>query len=414
MTTLALDNLSTAAATPAARAWSLELEGAFEVLAHARALERRGRDIAHLAIGEPDFATPAHIVEAAVRALRDGDTRYAPPAGIPALREAIAASLQDRAVLATTEQVVVTPGAKAALCCTMLCAISPGDEVLVPDPGFPAYRSLVRFAGGTAVSYGLNADADFAPDLEEMVARITPRTRALILNAPQNPTGSSVTPDLLDRIARLAVHHDLLVISDEIYGRLVYGPGLTCAPSIAAVPAAAGRVVIIDGLSKTYAMTGWRLGFAVLPPPLAERAIAFAVNAYSCVPPFVQRAALAAVTGPQGCVREMVATLGRRRMILLNELTGIAGVVCRPPAGAFYLYADVGTLLARTGLTTDRLAARLLDDAGVATIPGTAFGERGGGYLRLSFAGAERDLVEGGGRLRAFVERLNANSEKMT
>ena len=414
MTTLAPDNISTASATPAARAWSLELEGAFEVLARARALERSGRDIAHLAIGEPGFATPTHIVEAGVRALRDGDTRYAPPAGIPALRETIAASLQDRGVLAASEQVVVTPGAKAALCCTILCAISPGDEVLVPDPGFPAYRSLVRFAGGTAVSYGLGADADFAPDPDEVAARITPRTRAQILNAPHNPTGSSVTPDILGRIAELAARHDLLVISDEIYGRLVYEAGLTRAPSIAALPEMAARTVIIDGLSKTYAMTGWRLGFAVVPPVLAERVIALAVNAYSCVAPFVQRAGLAALTGPQECVREMVATLRRRRALLLDAMTGISGILCRPPAGAFYLYADVGTLLTRFYLTTDRLAARLLDEAGVATIPGTAFGERGDGYLRLSFAGAERDLAEGGRRVRTFVEALDANSEKLS
>jgi aspartate/methionine/tyrosine aminotransferase len=414
MTTLALDNISTASATPAARAWSLELEGAFEVLARARALERRGRDIAHLAIGEPDFATPAHIVEAGARALRDGDTRYAPPAGIPALREAIAASLRDREVLAEPEQVVVTPGAKAALCCTILCAISPGDEVLVPDPGFPAYRSLVRFAGGCPVSYGLNRGADFAPDVDEIAARITPRTRALILNAPHNPTGSSVTPDLLIRIAQLAARHDLLVISDEIYGRLVYDARLTRAPSIAALPEMTARTVIIDGLSKTYAMTGWRLGFAVLPPALAERVIAMVVNAYSCVPPFVQRAGLAAITGPQECVREMVATLRRRRALLLDDMIDIPGIRCRPPAGAFYLYADVGTLLTRTGLTTDGLAARLLDDAGVATLPGTAFGQRGDGYLRLSFAAGERDLVEGARRIRACVEALDANWEKLS
>lgn len=414
MTTLAFDHRSTASATPAARAWSLELEGAFEVLARARALEREGRDVAHLAIGEADFATPAHIVGAGVRALRGGDTRYAPPAGIPALREAIATSLEDRGALAEPGQVVVTPGAKAALCCTILCAISPGDEVLIPDPGFPAYRSLVRFAGGIAVGYGLDPNARFTPNVDEIAARITPRTRALILNAPHNPTGGSVTSDLLDRIAELAVRHDLLVISDEIYGRLVYDAGLACAPSIAAVPGLGARTVIIDGLSKSYAMTGWRLGFAVLPPSLAERVIALAVNAYSCVSPFVQRAGIAAITGPQECVHQMVATLCRRRALLLDAMTDIPGIVCRPPAGAFYLYADVGELLTRTNLTTDRLATRLLDEAGVATIPGTAFGNRGEGYLRLSFAGAERDLKEGARRIRAFVEVLDANPENLS
>jgi aspartate/methionine/tyrosine aminotransferase len=319
--------------------------------------------------------------------------------------------LQDRGVLAGPEQVVVTPGAKAALCCTILCAISPGDEVLVPDPGFPAYRSLVRFAGGVAVSYGLDPNAHFSADVDEIAERITPRTRALILNAPHNPTGGSVTPGILDRVAQLAARHDLLVISDEIYGRLVYDVDSSSAPSIAALPEMAARTVIIDGLSKTYAMTGWRLGFAMLPPPLAERVTALAVNAYSCVAPFVQRAGIAALVGPQECVQAMVATLRRRRALLLDEMTGIPGILCRPPAGAFYLYADVGPLLTGAGLTTDVLAARLLDEAGVATIPGTAFGDRGEGYLRLSFAGAERDLAQGGRRIRAFVEALDATSE---
>jgi aspartate aminotransferase len=399
---------------PAARTWTLELEGAFEVLARARALEQSGRDIAHLAIGEPTFDTPAHIVEAAVRALRDRDTRYAPPAGIPALRDAIAASLRDRGAVAAAEQVVVTPGGKAALCCTILCAIEPGDEVLVPDPGFPAYRSLVRFAGGTAVGYGLDATAGFAPDVEELAARITPRTRALVLNAPQNPTGGSVTPELLYRIAELAAQHDLLVISDEVYGQLVYEDGVARAPSIAAIPDIAAQTVIIDSFSKTYAMTGWRLGFAVLPPTLAERVTALAVNAYSCVPPFVQRAGMAALTGPQECVGELVATLRRRRALLLAELGDVTGIVCRAPAGAFYLYADVRGLLARTGLTTDELAARLLDEGGVATIPGTAFGDRGAGYLRLSFAAADHDIARGAHRIRAFADTVDTITEDLS
>jgi aspartate/methionine/tyrosine aminotransferase len=414
MTSLAAPNSFTAYSTPATRAWSLELEGAFEVLARARVLERQGRDIAHLAIGEPAFATPPHIVDEAVRALRDGDTRYAPPAGIPALREAIAESLQDRGIATTPAQVVITPGAKSALCCTILCSVSPGDEVLVPDPGFPAYRSLVRFAGGIAVEYALDADAGFAPDVDDIAARITPRTRALILNAPHNPTGGSVTREMLARIAELAARHDLLVISDEVYGRLVYGDGLTRAPSIGALPEADARTILIDGFSKAYAMTGWRLGFAVLPPALAERATAFAVNAYSCVAPFVQRAGVAALTGPQECVESLVAALRERRAQLLNELTGCRGMVCRPPAGAFYVYADITTVLTEHDVTTEALATRLLEDAGVATLPGTAFGDRGVGYLRLSFAGTDRDVVEGARRIRAFVDALDHTSENLS
>ena len=414
MTILAAPNSFTSPSTPAARAWSLELEGAFEVLARARALEREGRDIAHLAIGEPAFATPPHIVDAAVRALRDGDTRYAPPAGIATLREAIAASLGDRGIVTTPAQVVVTPGAKSALCCAILCCVSPGDEVLVPDPGFPAYRSLVRFADGITVGYGLDARAGFAPDVDDIAARITSRTRALILNAPHNPTGGSVTPAILTRIAELAARHDLLVISDEVYGRLVYDEGLTNAPSIAALAEADTQTIIIDGFSKTYAMTGWRLGFAVLPPVLAERAIAFAVNAYSCVPPFVQRAGVTALTGPQECVEALVTALRERRAQLLNELIGVRGMLCQPPAGAFYVYADVSRLLREHEMTTEALAARLLEDAGVATLPGTAFGDRGVGYLRLSFAGTDRDVVEGARRIRAFVDGLDTQSEALS
>ena len=414
MTALGFDNTLIPSATLAPGVWSLEFEGAFSVLARAHALERAGREVAHLAIGEPDFATPPHIVEAAVRALRNGDTRYVPPAGVPALREAIATFLQDRGVAASFEQVVVTPGTKAAICCTILCTVSPGDEVLVPDPGFSAYRSLVRFAGGVPVGYGLDQEAGFTPDVDEIADRITPRTRTLILNAPHNPTGGSVTAEILERIGELAVRHDLLVISDEIYGRLVYDDGVTLAPSIGAVPGCEGRTVIVDGFSKSYAMTGWRLGFAAVPPALAERLTAFAVNAYTCVAPFVQRAGIAALTGPQDCVRAMVETLTRRRTLLLDGVRGIPGFGSRAPSGAFYLYADVSELLERTGLTTDAFAARLLDDAGVATIAGTTFGDRGAGYLRLSFAGPEADLERGARWIREFVDALERAGKEVS
>jgi aspartate aminotransferase len=410
MSNYSIGTIASQPLAPAARTWTLELEGAFEVLARARVLEEAGRSIAHLAIGEPDVDTPAHIVEAGVRALRERDTRYAPPAGIAALREAIAASLRDRGAMATAEQVVVTPGGKAALCCALLSTIEPDDEVLVPDPGFPAYRSLVRFAGGAAVGYGLDATAGFVPDVDELDACVTPRTRALVLNSPHNPTGGTMTPDAVCRIAEIAARHDLLVISDEVYSRLVYDDGVARAPSIAAIPDVAARTVLIDSFSKTYAMTGWRLGFAVLPPTLAERVTALAVNAFSCVPPFVQRAGVAALTGPQECVGELVTTLRRRRALLLAELSDIPGVLCRALAGAFYLYIDVRGLLARRNLTTEALAAQLLE-AGVATVPGTAFGDRGAGYLRLSFAAADHELERGAHRIRAFADRIGATSE---
>lgn len=414
MTALGFDNTLVQSATLAPGVWSLEFEGAFSVLARAHALERAGRAVAHLAIGEPDFPTPPHIIEEAMRALRDGDTRYVPPAGIPALRQAIATFLEARGVRASVDQIVVTPGAKAAICCTILCTVSPGDEVLVPDPGFSAYRSLVRFAGGVPVGYGLNREAAFSPDVDEIADRITPRTRALVLNAPHNPTGGSVTPEILERIGELAARHDLLVISDEIYGQLVYDEGVTFAPSIGAVPGCEGRTVIIDGFSKSYAMTGWRLGFAAVPLALAERVTAFAVNSFTCVAPFVQRAGIAALTGSQECVRAIVETLTRRRTLLLDGLRGIPGFGSRAPSGAFYLYADVSELLERTGLTTDAFAARLLDDGDVATIAGTTFGDRGAGYLRLSFAGPEADLERGARGIRAFVNALETAEKEVS
>jgi len=383
--------------TPAKRVRALSGEGAFEVLVAARRLENDGQHVVHLEIGEPDRATPHHVVEAGVQALHDGHTRYVDPAGLPALRDAIATSLAWRGVRGSAaENVVVVPGAKPMIFYALLAVLEPGDEVLVPDPGFPIYASVVRFAGAVPVSYpGL--------DVARLAALITPRTRALVVNLPANPTGAVATPDALSAIATLAQRHDLAVVSDEVYGRIRYDRR---ADSIAALPGMLDRTVIVDSFSKTYSMTGWRLGFGVVPAALVERVTKLVVNGTSCTPPFVQLAGLAALTGSQDCVAAAVGRYERRRDWLVDALNDLPGVHCSPPEGAFYAFPDVREIEARSGLTTEQLAARLLEVHGVAVLPGTAFGPGGAGSLRLSFATADDDLEVALGRIRDCVSDL--------
>src|SRR5438132_4477432 len=381
---------------PASRVTALSGEGAFEVLRAARQLEDAGRHVVHLEIGEPDWATPPHVVEAAVRALHDGNTRYVNPAGLPALRDAIASSLAWRGVRVPSENIVVVPGAKPMLFYALLAVLEPGDEVLVPDPGFPIYPSVVRFAGAVPVSYpGL--------DVARLAALITPRTRALVVNLPANPTGAVATPDALTHMATLAQRHDLAIVSDEVYGRIRYDRR---ADSVAALPGMLDRTVIVDSFSKTYSMTGWRLGFGVVPAALVERVTKLVVNGTSCTPPFVQLAGLAALTGSQDCVAAAVGRYQRRRDWLVDALNELPGVHCSPPEGAFYAFPDVREIETRTGLTTEQLAARLLEVHGVAVLPGTAFGPGGAGRLRLSFATADEDLEVALRRIRECVSDL--------
>lgn len=388
-------------AVPAARATALSGEGAFAVLEAARRLEAAGRHVVHLEIGEPDATTPQHVIEAGVRALRDGHTRYVAPAGLPALREAIAASLVDRGVRASADRVVIVPGAKPMLLYAVLALVEPGDEVLVPDPGFPIYPSIVRFAGGIPVRYPL--DAADGVDVAGLASRIGPRTRALVVNLPGNPTGGVAPPDAVAAIADLALRHDLSVISDEVYGRIRYdGP----SDSIAALPGLGERTVIVDSFSKTYAMTGWRLGFGVLPEALVERVTTLVINGTSCTPPFVQLAGLAALTGSQQSVAETVTRLARRRDWLVDGLNGLPGVRCARPGGALYAFPDFRMIEERAGLSTERLAARLLEEHGVAVLPGTGFGPGGAGHLRLSFAVSVTDLDRALERLRDCVSDL--------
>ena len=387
---------------PASRVNALSGEGAFEVLAAARRLEDAGRHVVHLEIGEPGGATPPHVVEAGVRALHDGHTRYVDPPGLPALRDAIAASLAWRGVGgATAESVVVVPGAKPMVFYALLSVLEPGDEVLVPDPGFPIYPSVVRFAGAVPVGYPLDAAGDV--DLARLGALIRPRTRALVVNLPGNPTGGVASPGALSAIATLAQRHDLTVISDEVYGRIRYDRR---ADSIAALPGMLERTVIVDSFSKTYSMTGWRLGFGVLPAALVERVTMLVVNGTSCTPPFVQLAGLAALTGSQESMTAAVERFERRRDWLVDGLNGLPGVRCARPGGAFYAFPDVRKIEQRAGLSTEHLAARLLDVHGVAVLPGTAFGPGGAGHLRLSFATSPADLDIALERIRECVSDL--------
>ncbi len=387
---------------PASRLSTLSGEGAFEVLVAARRLEAAGRHVVHLQIGEPDGATPPHVVEAAVRALHDGQTRYVNPAGLPALRDAIARSLAWRGVHGTTaENIVVVPGAKPMVFYALLAVLEPGDEVLVPDPGFPIYPSVVRFAGAVPVRYPLDALGGLNP--EGLAPLIGPRTRALVVNLPGNPTGGVATPDALHAITELALRHDLIVISDEVYGRIRYDGG---ADSIASLPGMLDRTVIVDSFSKTYAMTGWRLGFGVLPAALVERVTMLVVNGTSCTPPFVQLAGLAALTGPQDAVTAAVARFEGRRDWLVDGLNGLPGIRCTRPEGAFYAFPDVRQVEERSGLSTRELATRLLDEYGVALLPGTDFGPGGAGHLRLSFAVSPADLDLALDRIRECVSDL--------
>jgi len=387
---------------PASRLNALSGEGAFEVLVAARRLEAAGRQVIHLQIGEPDGATPPHVVEAAVRALHDGQTRYVNPAGLPALRDAIAASLAWRGVRGPgAEHIVVVPGAKPMVFYALLAVLEAGDEVLVPDPGFPIYPSVVRFAGAVPVRYPLDDLGGL--DAERLAPLIGPRTRALVVNLPGNPTGGVATTHALHAIAELALRHDLVVISDEVYGRIRYDGR---SDSIAALPGLLERTIIVDSFSKAYNMTGWRLGFGVLPATLVERVTTLVVNGTSCTPPFVQLAGLAALTGPQDAVTATVARLERRRDWLVDGLNGLPGIRCPRPVGAFYAYPDVRQVEERAGLSTRELAARLLEEYGVAVLPGTDFGPGGAGHLRLSFAVPPAELDLALERIRECVSDL--------
>jgi len=371
----------------AERMGRLGTESAFEVLARAKALEAAGKHVIHLEIGEPDFPTATHIADAAVEALRSGQTHYVPAPGIPALRAAVAAFLDATGRLrgVSPDRVVVTPGAKPIMFFSILALCGAGDEVLYPDPGFPMYESIAAFAGATPVPVPLREANGFRIDVAELASLITPRSKLLILNSPHNPCGSALTREDCAAIAELALRHDLVVLSDEVYWALRYGGEHA---SVLEFDGMESRTILLDGWSKTYAMTGWRLGFGVFPESLVEPVTRLAINSVSCTSAFSQYAAIAALEGPQDGVTDMVAEFRRRRDVITAGLNAIPGVSCLVPDGAFYAFPNITA----TGVPASRLAERLLNEAGVACLAGTAFGGWGEGFLRLSYANSVANI----------------------
>lgn len=370
----------------AARMGRLGTESAFEVLARARALERQGRDIVHLEIGEPDFDTPAHIKEAAKQALDAGATHYGPSAGLPELREAIAKHVAEtRGVPVSPEQVVVTPGAKPIMFFTIMALVGAGDEVIYPNPGFPIYESVINFVGGVPVPIPLREEQGFGFDLELFERRVSSKTKLIIINSPQNPTGGVLDRGQIERIAALALERGIPVLADEIYRQFLYDGEFV---SILGVPGMHAQTVLLDGFSKSYAMTGWRLGYGVMPTDLAEHVTRLMVNSASCTASFVQLAGVAALQGDQTPVARMVAEFRRRRDLFVDGLNRLPGVRCARPRGAFYAFPNI----TGTGRSSAEVAERLLADAGVAALSGTAFGAHGEGYLRFSYAASEANL----------------------
>jgi aspartate/methionine/tyrosine aminotransferase len=384
----------------AERMGRLGTESAFEVLARARALERQGREIVHLEIGEPDFDTPTHIKEAAKRALDANATHYGPSAGLPELREAIAKhTAETRGVPVSPEQVVVTPGAKPIMFFTILALVGRGDEVIYPNPGFPIYESVVHFVGGVPVPIPLREEQDFGFDLALLEQRVSSRTKLIIINSPENPTGGVLDRGQIERIARLATERNIPVLTDEIYRQFLYEGEFV---SFYAQPGMHTRAILLDGFSKSYAMTGWRLGYGVMPADLAEHVTRLMVNSNSCTASFVQLAGVAALQGDHTPVTRMVAEFKRRRDLLVDGLNRLPGVRCRRPRGAFYVFPNI----TGTGRPSAEVAERLLQEAGVAVLSGAAFGAHGEGYLRISYANSESNLGKALERMRPLFESM--------
>lgn len=383
----------------AKRMGRLGTETAFEVLARARELERQGREVVHLEIGEPDFDTPSNIVEAGIRALREGFTHYTPSAGLDTLRDAIAVDQSSRKkVAARAENVVVTPGAKPIMFYIMLALLEADDEVIYPNPGFPIYESMINFLGAKGIPIGfVESEGSFRWDAEAALEKIGPRTKLMILNNPSNPVGCLSSDEDLGRLARAAIENDVFVLSDEIYSRILYGGTFT---SIASFPGMQERTCILDGFSKTYAMTGWRLGYGVMPEWLAIAIARLATNCNSCTATFVQLAGVEALTGPQDEIAAMADEFRRRRDFIVPALNAIPGISCVMPDGAFYVFPSIQA----TGMTSRQAADLLLYEAGVATLAGTSFGANGEGYLRISYANSLDNLELAVARIRSAME----------
>jgi aspartate/methionine/tyrosine aminotransferase len=384
-------------------------ETAFEAAARGRALEATGRSVIHLEIGEPDFDTPQHIKDAAAKGLlEEGMTHYTAAEGIAPLRQAIADDVRRwKGIEAKPGQVIVTPGAKPIMFFAMLALVDEGDEVIYPNPGFPIYESMTEYVGGTAVAAPLREEREFRMDVDEVASLVTPRTRMLVINSPQNPTGSVLTADDIRAIADIAVRHDLVVLTDEIYGRLQYeGDPL----SIAILPGMAERTITLDGFSKTFAMTGWRLGYGIVPEWLAPTYSRLVINSVSCTNAFAQAGAIAALTGPQDSADEMRAEFIARRQLMVDGLNAIPGVSCVMPHGAFYVFPNVNSF----GRSSADIATHLLYDAGVCTLAGTAFGRYGEGHLRMSYANSRQNLQAALERMGGSLAKLERSGELVT
>ena len=379
----------------------LGTETAFEVLARAEVLKASGRDIINLGIGQPDFKTPDHIVEAAIKALRDGHHGYTPAPGIPELREAVAADIvKNRGIEVDPHQVLVVPGAKVTMFFAILMFGEAGAEILYPNPGFPIYESVIEFSGAQAIPIPLLEDRDFSFNADSVLSQITPRTRLVILNSPANPTGGAVPKEEIDRlVAGLVDYPEVAVLSDEIYSRMCYDGHDHV--SLLHYPEIRNRLILLDGWSKTYAMTGWRMGYSVWPESLIEQATRLAVNCHSCVNASAQYAGLAALEGPQDSVTDMVVAFDQRRKVIVERLNELPGFHCRMPRGAFYAFPNIED----TGMDAKTLQNRLLEEIGVATVAGTSFGALGEGFIRFSYASSIENIVEAVERIEGFLNQ---------
>lgn len=379
----------------------LGTETAFEVLAKAKALEKQGRDIVHLEIGEPDFSTPKNIQEAAFKAMKAGYTHYVPAPGIPELREAIAEYLsKSRSIDVSTEEVVVTPGAKPIIFYSILALVEPGDEVMYPNPGFPIYESMINFVKAKPVPMPLKEENDFRIDDEEVASKITKKTKMIILNSPENPTGGVLSKDNLEAIAeKVRNRDDIFVLSDEVYSQSLYEGK---HESIASLPGIKEKTILLDGFSKTYAMTGWRLGYAAMQKDLAQKVTQLIINSVSCSSAFSQMAGVEALRGSQEEPKKMVEEFKRRREVIVPGLNKIKGITCKKPRGAFYVFPNVKSF----GMDCKKLSDYLLNKAGVAVLSGTAFGSYGEGYLRLSFANSVENIKKALQRISEALEEL--------
>lgn len=379
----------------------LGTETAFEVLVKARALEAKGRDVVHLEVGEPDFPTPQNIVEAGIRALRDGKTKYTPSAGIPELRQAIAQHVSaTRGIPVSPDQVVVTPGAKPIMFFSILALVEPGDEVLYPVPGFPIYESMINYANGVPVPYHLREENNFRFDPDEFRAKANAKTKLIILNTPHNPTGGVFERADLKVVAEVAQKYDITVFTDEIYWRVLYDGTFA---SLLTIPGMPERTILLDGFSKTYAMTGWRLGYGVMPLEIVPHITRLQTNSNSCVAGFTQYAGIEALTGPQESVGKMVAAFKERRDVIVDGLNAVPGFKCQKPRGAFYAFPNIKD----TGWDSHKMADYILNEAGVACVGGNAFGDKTGNYVRFSYANSLENIKKALTRIREAVQKIH-------